>query len=94
MVLTTEIVTVPNSVVAPIFWFVLLGLPGAAAPGGFAWRTLWHEARRTPSPHSGWPMAAMAPGLGVCLRKLGVYALDPPGRRPQPADPRRAINFL
>jgi adenosylcobinamide-phosphate synthase len=98
-------------VVAPVFWFVLLGLPGAAAyrfantadamwgyrglRGGRYWewagkwaaraddvlswvparitacccwlagagqslRRLRKEARRTPSPNSGWPMAAMA----------------------------------
>ena len=29
------------------------------------------QARRTPSPNSGWPMAAMALGLGVCLHKPG-----------------------
>ncbi len=132
-----------DSVVAPIFWFVLLGLPGAAVyrfantadamwgyrgvrngqvwewagkwaawaddvlswiparitaalllvvSGGFSWRVLQREARRTPSPNSGWPMAAMALGLGVCLHKPGVYALNAPGRRPQAVDTHLAIN--
>jgi len=144
-----------DSVVAPIFWFVLLGLPGAAlyrfantadamwgyrglykgqnwewagkwaaraddvlswvparltavllwaasrlwgrwlfggrsvdephAQGwlhGFSLRRLRHEAPKTPSPNSGWPMAAMALGLGVQLAKPGVYVLNPSGQAP------------
>lgn len=131
-----------DSVVAPIFWFVLLGLPGAAlyrfantadamwgyrsvrngqvwewggkwaawADDGLSWlparitaallavvsgvfsvRTLCQEANCTPSPNSGWPMAAMALGLGVCLHKPGVYTLNAPGRSPQAADTQRAV---
>lgn len=139
-----------DSVVAPIFWFVLLGLPGAAlyrfantadamwgyhgvyqgqnwewagkwaaraddvlswlparltallllsvtglrgwglGPGLAALRT---EATRTPSPNSGWPMAAMALALGVCLHKPGVYALNAAGRAPQTADTQRALVY-
>ena len=126
-----------DSVVAPIFWFVLFGLPGAAVyrfantadamwgyPGlrhGVDWkwagkwaaraddvlswlparitalllwlvarrfklRTLADEARKTPSPNSGWPMAAMALALGVRLRKPGVYVLHAAGRSPQAQD--------
>jgi adenosylcobinamide-phosphate synthase len=48
------------------------------------------EARRTPSPNSGWPMAAMALLLGVRLAKPGTYVLNPAGREPTPADTRRA----
>ncbi|MFC5523640.1 adenosylcobinamide-phosphate synthase CbiB [Polaromonas jejuensis] len=126
-----------DSVVAPIFWFVLLGLPGAAiyrfantadamwgyrgvykgknwewagkwaaraddvlswvparltalllalAAGGLPFKTLRLEAGKTPSPNSGWPMAAMAMALGVSLRKPGVYTLNPQGKPPQAAD--------
>jgi len=122
-----------DSVVAPVFWFVLLGLPGAAvyrfantadamwgyrglrggrywewagkwaaraddvlswvparitaallvlAGGGQSLARLRMEARRTPSPNSGWPMAAMAIALGVRLGKPGVYALNPQGQAP------------
>jgi adenosylcobinamide-phosphate synthase len=128
-----------DSVVAPIFWFVLFGLPGAAvyrfantadAMWGYrglrsgvnwewtgkwaAWAddvlswlpariTAWLikllsqgldfknlslEARKTPSPNSGWPMAAMALALGVRLQKPGVYVLNPSGR---PAEPKDAV---
>ncbi len=141
-----------DSVVAPLFWFVLLGLPGAALyrfantadamwgyPGryqgqnwqwagkwaarvddglnwvparltagllvvagalgargaggakGAAWCRLRLQARRTPSPNSGWPMAAMALALDVCLHKPGVYALNATGRTPGADDTQRAL---
>lgn len=134
-----------DSLVAPLFWFVLLGLPGAAlfrfantadAMWGYPgerrldgvvrdWRWAgkwaaraddvlgwvparitalligvlgrlrgWHQlpaqARRTPSPNGGWPMAAMALALGVRLGKPGVYALNDGGRLAQPSDTLRA----
>ncbi len=126
-----------DSVVAPMFWFVLFGLPGATvyrfantadamwgyrglrhgvnwewagkwaaraddvlswAPARitallFKWvsqgvdlKSLGAEARKTPSPNSGWPMAAMALALGVRLQKQGVYVLNPSGRLPQAED--------
>jgi len=122
-----------DSVVAPLFWFALLGLPGAALyrfantadamwgyrgrwewAGKFAARAddvlnfvparltavllivagagrarlgrLWREARKTPSPNSGWPMAAFALSLGVRLGKPGVYTLNPEGRVPEHRD--------
>lgn len=126
-----------DSVVAPLFWFVLLGLPGAAlyrfantadamwgypglrgpgdkqrywqwagkwaaraddvlswlparitalllalVGGGVRLRALAQEARKTPSPNSGWPMAAMALALGVRLSKPGVYCLHARGCAP------------
>jgi adenosylcobinamide-phosphate synthase len=130
-----------DSVVAPLFWFALLGLPGAAVyrfantadamwgyrsvrdgrdwewAGKWAaraddvlswvparitaallcplnhWSTLRTEAARTPSPNSGWPMAAMALQLGVRLRKPGVYTLHAQGRDPLPADVARAVRL-
>ncbi len=135
-----------DSVVAPLFWFVLLGLPGAVfyryantadamwgyrgQRGGrvwewagkwaavvddvlswlparwtalllwfaaskrnaFTWRTLGVEARKTPSPNSGWPMAAMALLLGVALRKPGVYVLHAEGAAAQPQHTFQAQN--
>lgn len=145
-----------DSVVAPLFWFVLLGLPGAALyrfantadamwgykgiyqgqnwawagkwaaraddvlnyiparltgvlllalaqPGkrtaaaelatgvGGRWPSLRRNAALTPSPNSGWPMAAMALALGVGLRKPGVYTLNPQGRDAVAADTQQAI---
>ena len=126
-----------DSVIAPLFWFLLLGLPGAAlyrfantadamwgypglrgqgdkqrywqwagkwaaraddvlswlparitalllvlAGGGVPLRKLAQEARKTPSPNSGWPMAAMALALGVRLSKPGVYSLNDSGCPP------------
>jgi adenosylcobinamide-phosphate synthase len=132
-----------DSVVAPIFWFVLFGLPGAAiyrfantadamwgyrgvyhgknwewagkwaaraddvlswlparltalllalVAGGLAWKTLRAEAGKTPSPNSGWPMAAMALALGVRLRKPGAYTLNAAGRAPEATDTHLALD--
>lgn len=125
-----------DSVVAPLFWFALAGLPGAAlyrfantadAMWGYrgvrgdrvwTWAGKWaaraddvlswlparltalllalaagrwprglvHEARRTPSPNSGWPMAAMALLLDRRLGKPGVYTLHGAGRPVATAD--------
>lgn len=136
-----------DSVVAPLFWFLVAGLPGAAlyrwantadamwgydglrrdaggtprdwswagqwaarvddalswvparltaallmfAGGCLALRTLRREARRTPSPNSGWPMAALALALNLRLRKPGVYTINADGRAPGPADTTAAI---
>jgi adenosylcobinamide-phosphate synthase len=131
-----------DSVIAPLFWFALLGLPGAAlfrfantadAMWGYrgvyqgknwAWAGKWAaraddvlawvparvtalmlvmvagkiplkrlhaEAARTPSPNSGWPMAAMALALGVRLGKPGAYVLNADGAAPQVSDTRRAV---
>ena len=130
-----------DSVVAPLFWFALLGLPGAALyrfantadamwgyPGmrggrywqwagkwaaraddvlswlparitallliaggrGLTLRALARQAGKTPSPNSGWPMAAMALALNVRLAKPGVYVLNGAARSPGPLDARRA----
>lgn len=132
-----------DSLVAPVFWFVLFGLPGAALyrfantadamwgyrgeRGGrdWTWFGKWaaraddvlswlparltvlllalaagrwphgvaREARRTPSPNSGWPMGAMALLLGVRLAKPGVYALNGEGRAATSADTARTAQL-
>lgn len=133
-----------DSVVAPLFWFAVAGLPGVAlyrfantadAMWGYLgerkgrdwtwagkwaartddvlswlsarltavllcllgalgrWRGLPAQAGLTPSPNSGWPMAAMALVLDVSLTKPGVYALNPAGRSPQAADTARALQL-
>lgn len=68
---------------------VLLGVLGAAS----GWHTLAAQARRTPSPNSGWPMAAMALALDVRLGKPGVYELHGAGRSPQAADTAQALRL-
>nr|WP_316640953.1 adenosylcobinamide-phosphate synthase CbiB [uncultured Roseateles sp.] len=127
-----------DSVVAPLFWFAIAGLPGAALyrfantadamwgyrdhrewSGKFAARAddvlswiparltalallglrpallmkLQAEAPRTPSPNSGWPMAAMALRLEVRLAKPGVYSLNDGGRSPASADLHQALRL-
>ena len=51
------------------------------------------EAIKTPSPNSGWPMAAMALLLDLRLGKAGVYQLNPTGREPEAADIRAALQL-
>lgn len=128
-----------DSLVAPLFWFLLLGLPGAALyrfantadamwgyRGRWEWAGKWAaraddvlsflparltalallgtaalrwsglarlatEARRTASPNSGWPMAALALALGVRMGKPGVYVLNPAGVVPGPAELRLGL---
>ena len=138
-----------DSVIAPIFWFVLLGLPGAAvyrfantadAMWGYkgvhivngkgrnwewagkwaaraddvlswlparitagllwfcggcavAWRDVWQEAAKTPSPNSGWPMAAMALLLNIQLSKPDVYTLNPSGNALNTSDMSKSIKL-
>lgn len=133
-----------DSVVAPLFWFAVAGLPGAVlyrfantadAMWGYrgerngrdwtwagkwaaraddvlswlparltgallgllgslrGWRAWPSQARRTPSPNSGWPMAAMALALDVRLAKPGVYVLHAEGRLAQPEDTARALQL-
>lgn len=139
-----------DSVIAPIFWFLLLGLPGAAMyrfantadamwgyPGSYqgrnwqwagkwaaraddalswlparltAWllmgvasglhlwrlrdmRNLRAEASRTPSPNSGWPMAAMALALNISLQKPQVYTLNPQGQAAQASHTQQAVQL-
>ncbi len=51
----------------------------SAAFMGLDWRnsygTMINEAQKTPSPNSGYPMAAAAGALGVQLEKKGIYTL-------------------
>ncbi|WP_201451446.1 adenosylcobinamide-phosphate synthase CbiB [Hydrogenophaga sp. BPS33] len=133
-----------DSVVAPLFWFAIAGLPGAAlyrfantadamwgyrgerhgrdwtwagkwaarADDVLSWlparltgvllgllgaaprlRALPAQARRTPSPNSGWPMAAMALALDVRLSKPGVYELHGDGHLAQSGDTAQALQL-
>jgi adenosylcobinamide-phosphate synthase len=54
----------------------LTGLMFYPPSNAAAWKALFAQARKTPSPNGGWPMGAMALRLGVRLRKPGVYALN------------------
>jgi len=127
-----------DSVVAPLLWFAIGGLPAAAfyrfantADAVWGYRTprwrhagavaaraddllnllparvtglalaapsvhprvLLREARKTPSPNAGWPMAALALRLGVRCEKPGVYTLNPTGRAPTAADTEAALRL-
>jgi adenosylcobinamide-phosphate synthase len=134
-----------DSVIAPLFWFVLFGLPGAylyrfvnTADAMWGYRTqqyeqwgksaarsddllnwiparitgllllyfpcrsaktapisvLLEEAQKTPSPNSGWSMAALALRLGIRLSKPDVYTLNADAPVPEAIDVSRAINLV
>jgi adenosylcobinamide-phosphate synthase len=134
-----------DSVIAPLFWFVLFGLPGAylyrfvnTADAMWGYRNaqyeqwgkiaarsddllnwiparitgllllyfpcrstktapisvLLKEAKKTPSPNSGWSMAALALRLDVRLGKPDVYTLNPTAPVPESIDVSRAIHLV
>lgn len=65
--------------------FIMLAL----ALLGKDWRGAWKAAKRdhkqTSSPNKGWPMAAVAGGLGVKFEKIGYYSM---GEGEVPTDPK------
>jgi adenosylcobinamide-phosphate synthase len=65
----------------------------AALAGGLPFTRLRREAAVTPSPNSGWPMAAMALALDARLSKPGVYALNEAGRAPDAAATAKALRL-
>src|SRR6267142_169323 len=69
---------------------------GAALAGeraGGALAVLRRDRRRTRSPNSGWPMAAMAGALGVVLEKPAVHRLGV-GASPLATDIARAVRVV
>lgn len=56
-----------------------------------AWAGARRDARRSSSPNSGWPMAAMACALQRRLEKLDHYTLNPAQPLPDSSDVGRAI---
>jgi adenosylcobinamide-phosphate synthase len=50
--------------------------------------------RATPSPNSGWPMAACAGAIGVRLEKPGFYILFSEGKEPRTMDIPRAMLYM
>jgi len=59
-----------------------------------ALRTALRDHGRTPSPNSGWPMAALAGALNIRLEKPGYYVLVEEGMEPETADVPRALQLM
>ncbi|MBV1767213.1 MAG: cobalamin biosynthesis protein, partial [Methanobacterium sp.] len=64
---------------------------------GFNWKNSWEvmikDARNTPSPNSGYTMAAVAGALEISLIKQGVYKLGSPQRDLNPETINDAIKL-
>ena len=75
-----------------------LSLPmiAAARPrrAGEAARAALRDSGNTPSPNSGWPMAAAAGSLGIRLEKPGVYVVGEGGRDPTTKDLKPALRLV
>ena len=61
------------------------------ARAGAALRAALRDHGRTPSPNSGWPMAALAGALNIRLEKPGYYVLVEEGTEPETSDVPRAL---
>jgi adenosylcobinamide-phosphate synthase len=72
-------------------FFISLARPGRARA---ALRAALRDHCKTPSPNSGWPMAALAGALDIRLEKSGYYALHEEGREPQTSDVPHALGLM
>ena len=61
---------------------------------GEALRVALRDHGLAPSPNGGWPMAAMAGGLGVRLAKRGSYSFNAEAPEPTTADIARALEVV
>lgn len=67
-----DLVNLPASRLAAL-WLVLAALIQPGADPAAALRAVWRDARRHRSPNAGWPEAAMAGALGLCLAGPRTY---------------------
>ena len=70
---------------------IALARPASASA---ALRAAFRYHRATPSPNSGWPMAALAGALNIRLEKSGYYVLVEEGMEPKTSDVSRALQLM
>jgi adenosylcobinamide-phosphate synthase len=70
---------------------IALARPGRALA---ALRAALRYHGATPSPNSGWPMAALAGALNIRLEKPGYYVLVEDGEEPETSDVPRALSLM
>ncbi len=72
---------------------ILIALARPAVIGATI-RAAFRDHGRTPSPNSGWPMAALAGALHIRLEKPGYYVLEEDGNEPETSDVPRALSLM
>jgi adenosylcobinamide-phosphate synthase len=81
----------PARITAALLWLV------SGSSSGFMvsrfWTRLRQEAGKTPSPNSGWPMAALALLLNIQLSKPDVYTLNATGNAVNGFDTEKSIKL-
>lgn len=75
-----------------LLFIVIASLAAGNYAGAF--KICKRDRRLTPSPNSGWPMAAASGALGVRLEKQGYYVLGGEFRQPAPEDIGRAVKLI
>ena len=73
---------------------VIIILAAATQNPREAFNCAQQEHNKTPSPNSGWPMAATAGALRVRLEKPGVYTLNPTATPPQPEHIAQTVRLV
>lgn len=67
-----DLVNLPASRLAGLLIILAAFFVRGASPAA-GWRTMWRDAPKHRSPNAGWPEAAMAGALGICIAGPRVY---------------------
>ncbi len=74
--------------------FIMLALAIMGKDWRNAWKVALRDHKQTSSPNKGWPMAAVAGGLGVKFEKIGYYSMGDGEVVCDPEKIRETINVM